>query len=611
MRHSQICYLRATLSNLSALSNLKLPQLRRILLATGLSTTGTKTELLGRLEPYLPEAAAAAAAKDVTQSTASAREDREETPRRKRGKKRMEAKNEKDAVHPHYDANARNKTVGMEQKYTKDLTKNKAANTAPTMKKERILSIDMGIQNLAFCVADVETGGSADRMHVVAWRRVSPTSFLPSVAQSQTPQPASSSVRLPSSVFTSQNLALAAQSLLTRTFLPYAPSTILIERQRFRTGGVAAVQEWTLRVNTLEAALWGVLAALREGRDFDASGSSGVRGDPIAEKDSIDDGVDGQSSKVGVISSEIAPSGVEIARKMPPVEKDPSVFAVSPARVVGYWTAVLAGCDNGAQSSEGSVANGNAGKKTKKGKRRQSSIVKSVRDEYDSMEESGSEDSVNDGSQLNNNSVSAEELEPASSRVSQTQAQPRKDPLKLNDKRAKVMLVKRWLVAGSTDPVANPGPGPGPDPDPNSNPYSNFKRSSRLIPSLGLHLTFSPDAQDARDAILGHGERRKRGARARRKSSHAGADADAGVDAGAGIETDVDDGADADASGLARISSSPPSPSTPVSTSAGAAGKVDDLADCILQAAAWARWRGNRQVLRRGGWRSLVEGRVG
>ena len=437
----------------------------------------------------------------------------------------------------------------------------------------------MGIQNLAFCVADVETGASADRMHVVAWRRVSPTSFLPSVAQSQTPQPASSSVRLPSSVFTSQNLALAAQSLLTRTFLPYAPSTILIERQRFRTGGVAAVQEWTLRVNTLEAALWGVLAALRGGRDFDVSGSSSVRGDPTAEKDGVDDVVNGQSSKASVISSEIAPSGLEMAVTMPPVKKDPSVFAVSPARVVGYWTAVLAGCDNGAQSSEGSVANGNAGKKTKKGKRRQSSTAKSKTDGYDSMEESGSEVSVNDGSQLNNNSVSAEELEPASSRVSQTQAQPRKDPLKLNDKRAKVMLVKRWLVAGSTDPVANPDPGP--DLDPNSNPDSKFKRSSSLIPSLGLQLTFSPDAQDARDAILGHGERRKRGARARGRSS-----SDAGAGAGADTDTDTD-------------------------TSASAAGKVDDLADCMLQAAAWARWRGNRRVLRRGGWRSLVEGREG
>lgn len=70
------------------------------------------------------------------------------------------------------------------------------------------------------------------------------------------------------------------------TLLPHKPSTILIERQRFRSGGAAAVQEWTLRVNLLEGMIWAVLRAMGYG----------------------------ERSEVGV--------GVE---------------SVSPARVAGFW----------------------------------------------------------------------------------------------------------------------------------------------------------------------------------------------------------------------------------------------------------------------------------
>jgi cruciform cutting endonuclease 1 len=52
---------------------------------------------------------------------------------------------------------------------------------------------------------------------------------------------------------------------------------VLIERQRFRTGGAAAIFEWTLRVNTLEAMLHAGFAALNLG--------GGVEGERDGEGD--------------------------------------------------------------------------------------------------------------------------------------------------------------------------------------------------------------------------------------------------------------------------------------------------------------------------------------
>ena len=80
---------------------------------------------------------------------------------------------------------------------------------------------------------------------------------------------------------------------LTSDLLKYEPDMILIERQRFRSGGAAAIQEWTVRVNMLESMLWACLETLRS--------QSGSRSDPF-----------------------------------------PKVLDISPARVANFW---LAGSD--------------------------------------------------------------------------------------------------------------------------------------------------------------------------------------------------------------------------------------------------------------------------
>lgn len=107
----------------------------------------------------------------------------------------------------------------------------------------RILSIDMGVRNLAFCVLSVPPRyEQVPRLH--AWERVSlnaPDEF----------SPAAYAVHANRLV---QSLVAAHRSV----------DTVLIERQRWRSGNAATILEWTVRVNSLEAMLHAVFACMRE-----------------------------------------------------------------------------------------------------------------------------------------------------------------------------------------------------------------------------------------------------------------------------------------------------------------------------------------------------------
>ncbi|KAK8215235.1 hypothetical protein M8818_002247 [Zalaria obscura] len=158
-------------------------------------------------------------------------------------------------------------------------------------KQSRILSIDMGIKNLAFCVLDVDhqgwdAGNSKPRsvkstakttpLRLSAWKRMDLTAILieqhgkqqavPKEEQQNSSDADASTPVDTKNLFSPSSLCKAAYTLAS-TLISYQPTTIIIERQRFRSGGAAAIQEWTVRVNMLESMLWAILETMRHHLD--------------------------------------------------------------------------------------------------------------------------------------------------------------------------------------------------------------------------------------------------------------------------------------------------------------------------------------------------------
>ena len=151
----------------------------------------------------------------------------------------------------------------------------------------KIVSVDMGIKNLGICVLEAphlankgkpsntitsnDNGNSP--LKVLSWKKLDVLSLLKS--QENGPNSPATETDLLDSTKSRRQRAVSATafqpSVLSKTALIIAqdllyshkPSHILIERQRFRSGGASAVQEWTLRVNMLESMLWASLETMR------------------------------------------------------------------------------------------------------------------------------------------------------------------------------------------------------------------------------------------------------------------------------------------------------------------------------------------------------------
>lgn len=160
---------------------------------------------------------------------------------------------------------------------------------APSLlpKPTRVVSIDMGIKNLGLCALEVpkiDDRNSLDRkqksrLKIVDWKKLDVLASMPAThvttpaekAESKESQVSKTTRRQKSTktspsgpaAFTPSNLSTTALSLARNILETYNPTHVLIERQRFRSGGAAAVQEWTLRVNMLESMIWACLTTLR------------------------------------------------------------------------------------------------------------------------------------------------------------------------------------------------------------------------------------------------------------------------------------------------------------------------------------------------------------
>lgn len=171
----------------------------------------------------------------------------------------------------------------------------------------RILSIDMGIRNLAFAHlvtrsplerTSLESGGTRDCLstpELNAWRRLDVSNMetldLSSCSGSSSSKTTISTVDSVSEAeseagirgmssdtdaFAPHLYAAKAYTLISTLLSTYKPTHILIERQRFRSGGGSAVQEWTLRVGVFEGMLYAILHALSAERGGIAVRVNGV-----------------------------------------------------------------------------------------------------------------------------------------------------------------------------------------------------------------------------------------------------------------------------------------------------------------------------------------------
>ncbi|KAI2634133.1 Ydc2-catalyt-domain-containing protein [Hypomontagnella submonticulosa] len=138
----------------------------------------------------------------------------------------------------------------------------RSAAAATTRDSPLVLSVDLGIRNLSYCLMSPASPPRPPKLlssaaalcdprpvHVHKWR----LQRLVQEVSPDNPEP-----------FSPESLAVVTNRLLQEELLPLKPTHMLIERQRWRSGGAPTILQWTVHVNTLEAMLHASLRTMKE-----------------------------------------------------------------------------------------------------------------------------------------------------------------------------------------------------------------------------------------------------------------------------------------------------------------------------------------------------------
>lgn len=140
-----------------------------------------------------------------------------------------------------------------------------------------LVSIDMGIRNLAYShwTSSLNTStangvAQYEKPVLRAWRKINISTALESTVVTETSRRGEGlsieddgiNTTAVKESFEPIDYADRAYRFIKDVVETHDPSNVLIERQRFRTGGNSAVQEWTIRVGVFEGMLYAVLRSL-------------------------------------------------------------------------------------------------------------------------------------------------------------------------------------------------------------------------------------------------------------------------------------------------------------------------------------------------------------
>ncbi|KAL5120535.1 hypothetical protein ACEQ8H_001553 [Pleosporales sp. CAS-2024a] len=137
-------------------------------------------------------------------------------------------------------------------------------------RKLRVFSIDMGIKNLAYCHVEIDYANGNPMnptIDIISWDKLNladaPQDLRPPLQRPRIVEEDAADAEEEIDPYSLNVLSQTAVSFVRKTVLQHTPDIILIERQRWRSAGGAAIQQWTVRVNTLEAMLWSALETMR------------------------------------------------------------------------------------------------------------------------------------------------------------------------------------------------------------------------------------------------------------------------------------------------------------------------------------------------------------